>query len=88
MKALTPIDRDRGLQRLRRLTFGAAAGALMAVLGISYVAAASYAGKSTSTLTTSDSTASKSATSSDLQPLAQAPSTGSSGTGSVTTGGS
>ncbi|HYS01508.1 MAG TPA: hypothetical protein VET82_04075 [Candidatus Eisenbacteria bacterium] len=88
MKALTPTDRDRGLQRLRRLTFGAAAGALMAVLGISYVAAASYAGKSTSPVTSSDSTASQGGTTSDMQPLAQAPSTGSSGTGTVTTGGS
>jgi cytochrome c oxidase assembly factor CtaG len=88
MKALTPIERDRGLQRLRRLTFGVAAGALMAVLGISYVAAASYAGKSTSTLTSTASTASQSSTSSDLQSSAQAPSTGSSGTGTVTTGGS
>jgi len=93
MNALTPIQRDRGLQRLRRLTFGATAGALVAVVGVSYVAAASYAGKSsataasttTSTTTTADSSSTSSSTS--LQPT-QAPTTGSSGSGTVTSGGS
>src|SRR5207245_820730 len=52
MKSLTPIQRDRSLERLRKLTFGAAAGSMMALLGISYVAAASYAGKSSSSSST------------------------------------
>ncbi|HEV3462340.1 MAG TPA: hypothetical protein VG413_09880 [Candidatus Dormibacteraeota bacterium] len=93
MNALTPIQRDRGVQRLRRLTFGATAGALVAVVGVSYVAAASYAGNSpattasttTSTTTTADSSSTSSSTS--LQPT-QAPTTGSSGSGTVTSGGS
>jgi hypothetical protein len=93
MNALTPIQRDRGVQRLRRLTFGATAGALVAVVGVSYVAAASYAGKSpattasttTSMTTSADSSSTSSSTS--LQPT-QAPTTGSSGSGTVTSGGS
>lgn len=93
MNALTPIQRDRGVQRLRRLTFGATAGALVALVGVSYVASASYAGKSsdttasttTSTTTTTDSSSTSSSTS--LQPT-QAPTTGSSGSGTVTSGGS
>jgi len=95
MNSLTPIQRDRGLQRLRRLTFGATAGALVAVVGVSYVAAASYAGKSSSnaagtalntTTTTTDNSSSTSSNS--LQPATQAPTTGSSGSGTVTSGGS
>jgi hypothetical protein len=95
MNSLTPIQRDRGLQRLRRLTFGATAGALVAVVGVSYVAAVSYAGKSSSnstgtalnsTTTTADNSSSTS--SSSLQPATQAPTTGSSGSGTVTSGGS
>lgn len=95
MNALTPIQRDRGLQRLRRLTFGATAGALVAVVGVSYVAAASYAGKSASTststalnTTTTTTDNSSSTTSNSLQPATQAPTTGSSGSGTVTSGGS
>src|SRR5438309_903699 len=52
MKSFTATDRDRGLRRLRRLTFGAVTGATMALLGISYVAAASYAGKASTASTT------------------------------------
>ncbi len=95
MDSLTPTQRDRGLQRLRRLTFGATAGGLIAVLGVGYAAAASYAGKSSSTATaqstttTTDTTTSASTTSSSgLQSAPQAPTTGSSGSGTVTTGGS
>ena len=95
MNALTPIQRERGLQRLRRLTFGATAGALVAVVGVSYVAAASYAGKSASTsastalnTTTTTTDNSSSTTSNSLQPATQAPTTGSSGSGTVTSGGS
>lgn len=95
MNALTPIQRDRGLQRLRRLTFGATVGALVAVVGVSYVAAASYAGKSASTststalnTTTTTTDNSSSTTSNSLQPATQAPTTGSSGSGTVTSGGS
>jgi hypothetical protein len=99
MDSLTPTQRDRGLQRLRRLTFGATAGGLIAVVGVGYVAAASYAGKSSatataqSTTTTTDTTTSSSSSSSTtssngLQSAPQAPSTGSSGSGTVTTGGS
>ncbi len=102
MDSLTPTQRDRGLERLRRLTFGATAGALVAVVGVSYVAAASYAGTSsangsataadttTSTTATTDSSSSSSSTSSSnsLQPSTQAPITGSSGSGTVTSGGS
>jgi uncharacterized membrane protein YfcA len=94
MNALTPTQRDRGLQRLRRLTFGATAGALVAVVGVGSVAAASYAGKTSSTTavatTPATTTVSSSSTSSSnsLQPATQAPITGSSGSGTVTSGGS
>jgi len=99
MNSLTPTQRDRGLRRLRRLTFGATAGGLIAVVGVGYAAAASYAGKSsssgtsqataTTTDTTTSSSASSSTTSSDgLQSAPQAPTTGSSGSGTVTSGGS
>jgi hypothetical protein len=97
MDSLTPTQRDRGLQRLRRLTFGATAGGLIAVVGVGYVAASSYAGKSSTdtalTATTTDTTASSSSTSSTssdsgLQSTPTAPTTGSTGTGAVTTGGS
>src|SRR5439155_21453298 len=85
MNALTPTQRDRGLERLRRLTFGATAGALVAVVGVSYVAAASYAGTSsanasataadttTSTTTTTDSSSSSTSSSNSLQQAQQAP---------------
>ncbi len=98
MNSLTPTQRDRGLARLRRLTFGATAGALIAVVGVGYVAAASFAGKSpanasstaanstTSATTTTDSSSTSS--SSTLQTAPQAPTTGSSGSGTVTSGGS
>lgn len=50
MQSISPIDRDLALARLRRLTYGAAAGAAIALLGVSYVAAASNPGRtSTST---------------------------------------
>jgi hypothetical protein len=99
MDALTPTQRDLGLQRLRRLTFGATAGGLIAVVGVGYVAASSYAGNSSSSdtaltaTTTTDTTASSSSTSSTssdsgLQSTPTAPTTGSSGSGAVTTGGS
>src|SRR5947209_12164874 len=101
MNAITPTQRDRGLQRLRRLTVGAATGATMALLGISYVAAASYAGKTssstalnsssstTSAATTPSSSATASATSSpSTQASTSSASTGSTGSGTVTTGGS
>ena len=99
MDSLTPTQRDRGLQRLRRLTFGATAGGLIAVVGVGYAAAASYAGKSSSTATaqstttTTDTTTSPSATPSTssgggLQATPQAPTTGSTGTATVTSGGS
>ena len=96
MNALTPIQRDRGLQRLRRLTFGATAGALVAVVGVGYVAAASYAGKtsssstalSTTTSTTTTTNSSSTSSSNSLQAPTQAPTTGSSGSGTVTSGGS
>jgi hypothetical protein len=42
---LTPPDRDRALARLGRLTTGTGIGAMIAVGGFSYVAAASYSGK-------------------------------------------
>ena len=96
MNALTPIQRDRGLRRLRRLTFGATAGALAAVVGVGYVAAASYAGKtsssstalSTTTSTTTTTNSSSTSSSNSLQAPTQAPTTGSSGSGTVTSGGS
>ena len=99
MDSLTPTQRDRGLQRLRRLTFGATAGGLIAVVGVGYAAAASYAGKSSSTATaqntttttdttTSSSSSSSTTSSSGLQSVPQAPTTGSGGSGTVTTGGS
>ena len=101
MDSLTPTQRDRGLQRLRRLTFGATAGGLIAVVGVGYAAAASYAGKasssgtgstSTTTTTTTDTTTSPSATpsasSGGLQATPQAPTTGSGGSATVTSGGS
>jgi len=96
MNALTPIQRDRGLQRLRRLTFGATAGALVAVVGVGYVAAASYAGKtsssstalSTTPSTTTTTNSSSTSSSNGLQAPTQAPTTGSSGSGTVTSGGS
>lgn len=97
MNALTPIQRDRGVQRLRRLTFGATAGALVAVVGASYIAAASYAGKSSASVSstaltgttpaTTTTNSSSTTSSSSLQP-AQAPTSGSSGSGTVTSGGS
>jgi|SRR5438309_3792240 len=98
MDSLTPTQRDRGLQRLRRLTFGATAGGLIAVVGVGYAAAASYAGKASSnstasTTTTTDTTTSPSATPSTssgggLQATPQAPTTGSTGTATVASGGS
>src|SRR2546429_2184361 len=97
MDSLTPTQRDRGLERLRRLTFGATAGALVAVVGIGYVAAASYAGTSSANAsataadtTTSTTTTDSSSTSSSnsLQQAQQVPTTGSSGSGTVTSGGS
>jgi hypothetical protein len=99
MDSLTPTQRDRGLQRLRRLTFGATAGGLIAVVGVGFVAASSYAGKSSSggtaltATTTTDTTASSNSTSSTssdsgLQSAPTAPTTGSSGSGTVTSGGS
>ena len=95
MDSLTPTQRDRGLERLRRLTFGATAGGLIAVVGVGYAAAASYAGKSssatalTTTTTTGTTTSSSSSTSSSgLQSAPQVPTTGSSGSGTVTSGGS
>src|ERR1700738_4287724 len=97
MGFFTPTQRDRGLERLRRLTFGATAGGLIAVVGVGYAAAASYAGKSsrgtgltlTPTTPTGTPTSSSSSTSSSgLQSAPQAPTTGSSGSGTVTSGGS
>lgn len=44
-RPLTPTDRDRALARLRRLSLGAGISSLVAVGGIGYAAAASYAGK-------------------------------------------
>ena len=90
MNSLTPTQRDLGLQRLRRLTFGATAGALIAVLGVGYVAAASYAGKSSiaSSSTALDTTSSGTSASSGSLQSTQAPTTGSSGSGTVTSGGS
>jgi len=96
MDSLTPTQRDRGLERLRRLTFGAAAGGLIGVVGVGIAAAASYAGTpssnataQTTTTTTDTTTNSSSSTSgSDLQSGPQAPTTGSSGSGTVTSGGS
>ena len=97
MDSLTPTQRDRGLERLRRLTFGATAGGLIAVVGVGYAAEASYAGKSssgstalTTTTTTATTTSSTSSASSDssLQSAPQTPTTGSSGSGTVTSGGS
>ena len=97
MDSLTPTQRDRGLERLRRLTFGAAAGGLIGVVGVGIAAAASYAGKPSSTAaaqtttTTTDTTTNSSSSttsSSDLQSAPQAPTTGSSGSGTVTSGGS
>ena len=100
MNSLTPTQRDRGLERLRRLTVGATAGALVAVVGVGYVAAASYAGKSsatasataanttTSTTTSTDSSSSSTDSSNSLQQAAQVPTTGGSGSGTVTSGGS
>src|SRR6184192_4249287 len=100
MNSLTPTQRDRGLQRL---PFAAAAGASVAVLGVSYVAAASYAGTSSSASSTalnsssssstdssSTTSASPSATaSSDSLPSATAaPTTAGNGSGTVTSGGS
>lgn len=51
---LDPRDRDRALARLGRVTAGTGLGALIAVGGFSYVAAASYSGKqvASSTVTT------------------------------------
>ena len=94
MDSLTPTQRDRGLQRLRRLTFGATAGGLIAVVGVGYAAAASYAGKASSnstasTTTTTDTTTSPSATPSTSSGGGlQAPTTGSTGTATVASGGS
>src|SRR5207245_6516289 len=100
MNSLTPTQRDRGLERLRRLTFGATAGALVAVVGVGYVAAASYAGKSsatasataanttTSTTTSNGSSSSSTESSNSMQQAAQVHTTGSSGSGTVTSGGS
>src|SRR6202022_4854512 len=98
MNALTPIQRDRGLRRLRRLTFGATAGALVAVVGVGYIAVASYAGKTSSTSsstalsttasTTTTTNSSSTSSSNSLQAPTQAPTTGSSGSGAVTSGGS
>jgi len=48
---LTPPDRDRALARLGRVTTGTGIGALLAVGGFSYVAAASYSGKHVTTST-------------------------------------
>ena len=90
MNSLTPTQRDLGLQRLRRLTFGATAGALIAVVGVGYVAAASYTGKapSGSSSTALDTSSSGTTTGSGSLQSTQAPTTGSSGSGTVTSGGS
>jgi hypothetical protein len=97
MDSLTPTQRDCGLDRLRRLTYWATAGGLIAVVGVGYLAASSYAGKSSSsgtaltTTTSTDTTTSSSSSTnsgSGLQPAPQAPTTGSSGSGTVTSGGS
>jgi len=95
MNALTPSQRDRALYRMRRVTVGVAAGASISVLGIGYVAAASYAGKTTSSSNQTASTASlddgASSGSNAAAPAASSGSsatTGSSGTATVTTGGS
>jgi hypothetical protein len=65
------------------------------VVGLSYVAASSYAGKSSpggtalTTTTTTDTTTSSSTSSGiGLQPSPQVPTTGSSGSATVTSGGS
>jgi len=92
MKSLTPTQRDRGLQRLRQLTFAATAGASMAVIGMSYVAAASYAGQasnSSNTALNSSTSSQSSTTSSDsLATATAAPTTAGNGSGTVTSGGS
>ena len=97
MDSLTPTQRDRGLQRLRRLTFGATAGGLIAVVGVGYAAAASYAGNAstsgtasttTAATTTTDTTTTPSTSSGGLQSVPQAPTTGSGGSATVTSGGS
>ena len=75
MNSLTPTQRDQALDRLRRLTFGATAGALIAVVGVGYVAAASYAGTSSSgfSITALDTSSRGTTTSSgSLQPATQA----------------
>ena len=98
MKSFTATDRDRGLRRLRRLTFGAVTGATMALLGISYVAAASYAGKASTASTTALNTSTSSATTSSSSSATEnatasataspTATTGNSGSGTVTSGGS
>lgn len=90
MHSLTPTQRDLGLQRLRRLTFGVTVGALIAVVGVGYVAAASYAGQSSmgSSSGALDATSSGTTTSSGSLQSTQAPTIGSSGRGTVTSGGS
>ncbi len=44
---ITPDQRNRALRRTRLLTSTVAGGSVAAVLGLSYVAALSYSGKST-----------------------------------------
>lgn len=95
----SPGGRDRGLQRLRRLTVGAAVGSTAAMFGFGALAAVSYAGKTTATAgasapSTSTSSPSQSTTTTTptptpvaVQPAATPPTSGS-GRTPVTTGGS
>ncbi len=59
---MTPDERNRAVRRTRLLATTAAGGSIAAVLGLSYVAALSYSGKSTVTTATTTSAAATTST--------------------------
>jgi hypothetical protein len=72
---LTPAARDRALGRLGRVTAGSGIGALLAVGGFSYVAAASYSGKQVTAPTAAAATSTAAASSATATPSSTATAT-------------
>jgi hypothetical protein len=62
---LTPMDRDRALQRLRHLTTGVAMAGLSATIGLGWMAANSNPGTSASVAATTQSVSGVTATTDD-----------------------
>ena len=91
IQPLTPVGRDRALNRLRRLSVGAGIGSLVAVGGLSVVAAASYSGRASTAavaVSTSSSTALSASATANQAAATAAPTSAPTAAPVVTSGGS